>query len=173
LKQLTERDLREGKSLFPDVAAARKGGCIGNHPALPSEKNSVYQTLKTVSRVPVVGLQLKPETLLIPAGEQARPGRCTDRRTAVGLGKGDALLSDGIHVRSMHMGAPVQGYVRLAQVIGEDDHNIGRTLLLGLPTVYRPAPSQSIKVRRFILKHTPVIVDSKAPAGEWEQQIGE
>ena len=79
------------------------------------------------------GIEFMAKPLLIPPGEESRPGRTAIGTRDITAGAANALLRQGIDVRRSNFLAAVDAEVGIAKIVHQDDENIwpARWLVLG------------------------------------------
>ena len=70
-------------------------------------------------------VELKPVTLLVPAGVQARARRAANRCGHVAIGEAHALRGEGVDVGSLDHGAAIGPDVAPAEVVRHHDDHVG------------------------------------------------
>ena len=90
---------------------------LGNGDTVVTQVALVGPEPAIVDHVPHAGL------VRVEAGQQRGPRR-TAPGTIVGLGKADAACRQAIQVRRRDLGA-IASQVRVAHVVGQDEHNVG------------------------------------------------
>ena len=68
------------------------------------------------------------QAVLIAAGDERGARRRADRGVRVALKKADAARRDAVDVRRLEIPAPVAGDVRVAEIVGHDVDDVGRSL---------------------------------------------
>ena len=76
--------------------------------------------------VPARGVELVSEAGLVPAGVEAGPRRAADGRGHVPVGQPDAATREGVEVRRSNRPGTERAEVAVAQVVRQDDHDVGR-----------------------------------------------
>ena len=112
---------------FPDRdgPVAERFQQLAQHPL--AARNSVVRDRRIDGRVPACA-----ETILIPPGDQPRSARPTHRVRVVGLREDDPLGRNPVDVRRLDVRRAMEADIRVALIVGQDHHNVGRSRGLGL-----------------------------------------
>ncbi len=70
--------------------------------------------------------QTEPQAILVAASNQRRACRRAHGRVRVALQKSQSPRRDPINVGCAQIRASVAGYVGIAQIVGQNENNIGR-----------------------------------------------
>lgn len=92
------------------------------------------------------GVRLKAEPLLVAARHEPGPGRRADRAGDVAAGEPRPVLRDGVDVGRGDVPTALHAQLRVAQIIGQDQHDVGPPR--GPAEALRPQPARQGQRRR-------------------------
>ena len=90
------------------------------------------------------------DALLVPAGEERGTGRATDRGISVKVGEYHPLVGHLFDARCLDP-TVVQGHIAATQVVGQDDHDVGRAV--GVRHIWRRNTPETIQQAEKCAQH--------------------